>query len=263
MTFDRADYINRPIPIENELKTLFHQNDALTIFEIGACEGEDSIKYARLFPNSKVYAFEPLPDNIKWIEENIARYNIRNIDYYNKALSSKEGTAEFFVSEGRPENAEQTDWDFGNKSSSLLPPGQHLNLVDFIRFNKRIEVETITLKSFCEANNIRLIDFIHMDVQGAELMVLEGAGDFITKIKTIWLEVSKVHLYKDQPLVNDIQKYMTKNNFALVKDAVEDIQGDRLYVSKAFYPNYKSLISNKPNAIKSLIKMVLKKLGRS
>jgi hypothetical protein len=42
MIFDREYYIKQPIPIENELKTLFDENQSLTIFEIGACEGARS-----------------------------------------------------------------------------------------------------------------------------------------------------------------------------------------------------------------------------
>jgi FkbM family methyltransferase len=239
--YDRTNYINQSVIIEKELKILFKQNEPLIIFEIGACEGEDSIRYSRLFINSKIYAFEPLPENIKLIQNNLLHYGISNVTYYNKALSSKEGTAQFYVSEGRPETAIESDWDYGNKSSSLLPPAKHLEIVKWIHFNKKIEVETITLKSFCKSNNINFIDFIHMDVQGAELMVLEGASDLISSIKVIWLEVSKVDLYHNQPLEKDIKKFMADNNFVLIKDSLDGTWGDQLYISKTFYPEYKSL----------------------
>jgi FkbM family methyltransferase len=260
MNFDRALYINQPIVIEQELTGLFKQNEAITIFEIGACEGEDSIKYSRLFPNSKIYAFEPLPQNIQLIQDNLAKYKISNVFYFNTALSNHNGSAEFFVSEGRPKNAPQGDWDYGNKSSSLLPPGEHTNLIEFIEFNKKIIVETITLKSFCQDQNISVIDFIHMDVQGAELMVMEGAKDFINRIKVVWLEVSKVELYKNQPLVREVEQFMSKHNFILIKDAVGGIQGDQLYISKEFFPDYKKLDVYKKNKKQNFLFRVLKKL---
>jgi FkbM family methyltransferase len=249
MNHDRTNYINQPVPIEKELKILFKQNEPLVIFEIGACEGEDSIKYSRLFINSKIYAFEPLPDNIKLIQNNLRQYGITNVSYYNKALSSSEGTAEFHVSEGKPETEIESDWDYGNKSSSLLPPARHLEIVNFIHFNRKIEVETITLKSFCKSNNIDIIDFIHMDVQGAELMVLEGASDFISSIKVVWLEVAKVEIYRNQPLEQDVKKFMTDNNFVLIKDSLEKLWGDQLYISKAFYPEYNSLFRPKSRLV--------------
>ena len=263
MYFDRTNYINSPSPIEGELKILFRQNAPLIIFEIGACEGEDSIKYSRLFPNSKIFSFEPLPENIKLIHNNFLRYGIKNASCYNKALSSKNGTAEFYVSSGRPEGAIESDWDYGNKSSSLLPPANHMKMVNFIQFNRKIEIETITLKSFCEANTISAIDFIHMDVQGAEMLVLEGAGDFLSSIKAIWLEVSKIDFYKNQPLVDDIKKFMKENKFVLIKDEVNGSQGDHLYISKKFFSEYKILLKIRLMLGQSLLRRILRKFSFS
>lgn len=93
MHFDRANYINSPSPIEDELKILFRQHAPLVIFEIGACEGEDSIKNARLFPNASIFSFEPLPENIELIHKNFMEYEIKNASYYNLALSSSDGKA--------------------------------------------------------------------------------------------------------------------------------------------------------------------------
>lgn len=260
MNFDRTEYIQQPIPILLELKALFNPKDKIIIFEIGACEGEDSIKYSRLFNNASIYAFEPLPENIKLIKNNLSKYGIKNVACYNKALSSKEGTAEFYVSTGIPPSSIESDWDFGNKSSSLLAPAKHLEIASFIKFNKKIEVETITIKSFCERNNINLIDFIHMDVQGAELMVLEGAGDYISSIKAIWLEVSKIDLYKEQPLVNDIKDFMQLNNFALIKDDLKEVQGDQLYISKKYYKKTRVGLVIKAMCVKSKLARIVKKL---
>ena len=261
MNFDRSDYINQPVAIEQELKLLFNQKKPLVIFEIGACEGEDSIKYSRLFPNSTIYAFEPLPDNIKLIHKNFLQYGIKNARYYNKALSSENGIAEFYVSSGQPDNAKESDWDYGNKSSSLLPPEKHLKMLSFIQFNKKIEVETITLDSFCKANELSVIDFIHMDVQGAELMVLKGAGDYLKSIKVIWLEVSKVDIYKNQPLVKDVKKFMKENNFVLIKDALNGQQGDQLYISKNFYKKQNAFFLYLLIAVKDFIKKGVSKIS--
>lgn len=100
-----------------------------------------------------------------------------------------------------------------------------------------------------------------MDVQGAELMVLNGAGNFIQSIKAIWLEVSTVHVYKDQPLSDDIDKFMHENGFALVKDCLQDIQGDRLYISKRYFPEYKNIEKRfkpkKPNLFIRALKKVI------
>jgi FkbM family methyltransferase len=230
--FTRESYINSPCPIEAELKTLFAQEAAITIFDIGSCEGEDSIRYSRLFPSAKIYAFEPLPQNLAAIRANLAKYAAQNIEIIPIALADRTGKQQFFVSSGSPENAENTaDWDYGNKSSSLLEPDRHLEHFPWLKFRPEIEVDVDTLENVCEQQNIELIDFIHMDVQGAELKVLEGAGSFIEKIKVIWMEVEAVSLYKNQPLKDEVEKFMKQHRFLKLKDTVNSLCGDQLYVN--------------------------------
>lgn len=238
MVYDREAYIKQPLPIRFELRLLFKRNQPLVIFDIGACEGEESIRYSRLFPKSEIYTFEPLPANIQLIENNFLKYGVTNASLQNKAVSSKDGVGHLYVSSGEPENIEVSDWDFGNKSSSLLQPSRHLEENSFIKFKDRIKVETITLKSFCDKQIIKAIDFIHMDVQGAEMMVLQGAGNLIPCIKAIWLEVSTIDFYKDQPLADDIRKFLDKNQFILLTDGLHNSQGDRLYISKLHFSTF-------------------------
>ena len=90
---------------------------------------------------------------------------------------------------------------------------------------------TDTVFNFCKAKGLSAIDFIHLDVQGAELMVLKGAGDLIDHVKLIWLEIEAIQLYKGQPLTNDIESFMHDHSFVLVKDTVGDVSGDRLYAN--------------------------------
>jgi FkbM family methyltransferase len=258
--FDRTGYLNEPLPVEKELKILFPENKPLLIIEAGACEGEDSIRYARLFPSSQIYAFEPLPGNIEIAKENFKKYNIQNITLIEKALSDKNGSAQFFVSGGNPPGTTGEDWDYGNKSSSLLYPTRHTEILEFIKFDQTIIVGTITLDGFCKENKIAGIDFIHMDVQGAEAMVLKGAVNSLLFTKAIWLEVSTIDLYKDQALAEEIEVFMYSNGFIMIKDCLYGISGDRLYISKAFYPKHRRLFPGWTRR-RSFLRKVLRKAG--
>ena len=99
---NRDDYVESPLPIENELRRLFDNEAALTIFDIGACEGEDTIRYARRFPRSIVYAVEPLPANVARIRSAVVRYGADNVRIVPLALANAVGRRTFFVSSGRP-----------------------------------------------------------------------------------------------------------------------------------------------------------------
>jgi 2-O-methyltransferase len=227
----RDAYIQSPLPIADELRALFSSQEAMVIFDIGACEGEDSIRYAREFPNARIYAFEPLPSNMQTLQRQLAAYGATQVEAFPIALSDERGTATFHVSSGSPEGLPSTkDWEYGNKSSSLLPPAALREHYPWLKFEQSIEVPTETLAAFCAARGISRIDFIHMDVQGAELKVLQGAGDLLRGVRAIWLEVERVPLYAGQPLADEVQGFMIAHGFVKRKDTVGEVTGDHLYI---------------------------------
>jgi FkbM family methyltransferase len=250
------DYINSPLPIQKVLLMLFDQNSKLTIFDIGACEAEDSIRYSNLFPESIVYAFEPLPANYQKCLLNIQKYKKQNIKIFNLALANQVGESNFYVSSGRPEGTENENWDYGNKSSSIFPPNIENQNHEWLKFEEQIVINTDKIYNFCSEHAIESIDFIHMDVQGAELEVLQGADDIIKNIKAIWLEVESIQLYEDQPIKEDIEKYMKSNGFVKLLDTVGKVSGDQLYIKRKYF----SLLQ--PGIIKTKTKESLKGLYR-
>lgn len=232
MTSKADKYIKKSSPIAKELYTLLPQNDRLTIFDIGSCEGLDSIRYSRMFPNAKVYSFEPISENFAKIKENLEKYQSKNITPYNLALSDKKGETSIYKSSGAPKGA-SPDWNYGNKASSLLPPKEVLDIYDWCNFDEKEAVKTETLSNFCTDNGIDTIDLIHLDVQGAELMVLNGAEKFIDKIFLVWMEVAYMELYDNQPLHKENIKFMEDRGFTLMVEDNRNVSGDHLYVNKA------------------------------
>jgi len=60
-------------------------------------------------------------------------------------------------------------------------------------------------------------DYIKLDIQGAELMVLENGLETISETVVLETEVEFLPLYKNQPLFGDIQTYLRKNGFVFHK----------------------------------------------
>lgn len=229
---------NKKLALHEKVVTkLFKTKKELIFFDIGACEGLSSVRYLSIFPNSKVYAFEPVPNNFKKIKKNIEKYQLVNLFPFQIGLSSKKGDATFYLSSGKPPNKDipgDNSTEFGNKSSSLYKPGKTKEVHPWLKFNESITIKTDTLENFCDNNKIKAIDFIHMDVQGAELLVLEGASKMISNINTIWLEVEKIALYEDQALKTDIETFLIKNNFVCILNKVNHIAGDQFWIEKSF-----------------------------
>jgi len=229
---DIRSYLQRPGEAELELRRIFPRGQAIVIFDIGACEAEDSIRYARAFPNAMVYAFEPLPANQSLAAENLRTFEARNVELVPLALSDRTGRASFHISSGRPPDLfSGEDWNYGNKSSSLLPPAGCSPMYGWLTFEETVEVDCETLESFCTRRALRRVDFIHMDVQGAEALVVEGAGELLRDVTAIWLEVAERELYRGQKLRWEIERMMLRRGFILAKRLQHGVEGDELFVN--------------------------------
>jgi hypothetical protein len=112
----------------------------------------------------------------------------------------------------------------------------------WLSFKEKETVKTNTLSNFCEKNQIDQIHFAHIDVQGAELMVLEGASNFIDRINMIWLEAELVELYKSQPLKDSVVNFLKSKGFVVIKDTCAGLSGDILCINKKLMKEW--LMSN-------------------
>lgn len=229
---DLSAYLAKPSDAELEFLHLFRADEPRVIFDIGACEGEDSVRFSRRFSAAKVFAFEPLPANQALVRANFARYGASKTELVPLALSDRAGDATFHVSSGRPRDEfAGKDWNYGNKSSSLLAPAQQQPMYGWIEFKEAITVHTDTLDHFCHERGIGHIDFVHMDVQGAEHLVLAGATTMLPHITAIWLEVSDQELYAGQKLRTEIQQLMRRHGFRLGYELRREVDGDQFYLN--------------------------------
>jgi FkbM family methyltransferase len=230
---DLTAYLSRPSPIESELRRLFWSKKKLVIFDVGACEGEESIRYARLFPSAQILTFEPLPANQDLIRANFQRHRIASAELIPLALSDRSEMANFHVSSGRPPHEfSGPDWNYGNKSSSLLAPAESAPMYGWLEFKETIRVRTETLDQVCRERGIDEIDFLHLDVQGAEHRVLVGALGMLPHISAVWLEVADRELYRDQKLRDDIERFLRQQGFSLGFEQRREIEGDQFYVNR-------------------------------
>lgn len=175
------------------------------IIEAGAHIGSDSGRFAQLWKDAKIYAFEPVPDVYSQLVENTSQY--KNIKTVPLALSDKNVKTKMFVSSGR-----------SDASSSLLAPKEHLDVHPDVLFNNTIDVETITLDDFCLKNNISHIDFMWLDMQGYELPMLMAAKNMISKISVIYSEVSLIETYEGVSTYQKYKEWMEGEGFKVYKE---------------------------------------------
>lgn len=99
--------------------------------------------------------------------------------------------------------------------SSLFEPDEALaqnfhNLAPKLQVTDRVEVETHRLDDIPETAGA---EFLKIDVQGGELLVLEGARDRLSDILVVHTEVEFLPLYKGQPLFGDIDAFLRRHGF--------------------------------------------------
>jgi FkbM family methyltransferase len=99
--------------------------------------------------------------------------------------------------------------------TSILKPNER-RLSFFNAFNyigEILDQSEVQTRRLADVEILQNIDFLKMDIQGAELMVLNNAGSALDECMVIQTEASFVTLYHDQPSFGDIDLWMRKNGF--------------------------------------------------
>jgi len=184
------------------------------IFEAGTSDGYDTCDLANVVKDGKLYAFEPIKALYDVTVGKIRNYT--NIEYFNAALSTKDGKEIMHVSyvNGEP---------YG--SSSILEPKEHLIVWPTVQFNGTQEVDAINLDNFLLVKQINNIDFMWLDLQGYEPTLLKDSPITLSRTKYIYTEVSTTELYKDTILKNEFIDLLQKNNFEVIWDSTNDQPG--------------------------------------
>jgi FkbM family methyltransferase len=129
---------------------LLKQQLVMTVFEVGAADGRDSLHYAELFLAAMVHAFEPVPLSFEKLKAKAEESGGRVIPC-NVAMSDTVGMATFNIAE----------WP---DASSLLAANQTGSTFDAYNAPKSaIQVKTETIDHYCQAACVEMIDLLKMD----------------------------------------------------------------------------------------------------
>ena len=132
----------------------------MVVLDVGAHVGYYSLLAARqVGPTGKVHAFEPEPSNHQLLLENIQRNGYTNVVALKQAVLNQVGPTTLFL--------------------TALDNGRHSAYRHGLPERGSIEVDGTTLDAFLASIPDRGVDLVKLDVEGAELAVLEGMGELI------------------------------------------------------------------------------------
>lgn len=146
--------------------------NASTILDIGAHCGSHTIVYKSINPNVNVHSFEPQKKLFELLTKNIEVNKFSNVKLYNNAVANNpiKYSLGKTISDGAaidlPISYGQTE--YSNLGGVKLGKGGE-------------SVECITVDSL----NLDSCDYIKIDVEGAEHLVIEGAKETIKKFKPV------------------------------------------------------------------------------
>jgi FkbM family methyltransferase len=175
-----------------------------TWIDVGAHHGETTLRHATLNPGLRVYAFEP---NLSAAVKLMSR--VSNYFVIPMAVAEKDGFANLHVNAF---DAASSLLPFNEESLQSWVGGEALK-VDSI-----MTVPTIRLDTFLNLTETKKVNFLKIDAQGADLIVLKSLGDRIRDIAKVILEVdvTRTPLYKGAPSKDEVIAFLNQHGFSLV-----------------------------------------------
>lgn len=161
-----------------------------TVIDAGSFNGILSLVYAEKAKDGKIFSFEPDKTNLKRLEENLNLNDYpQNIHLIKKGLWSQSGEINFYAD--------------GSVASS-----------SFYRAENAQEqtIKVTSLDDFIEENSIEKVDFIKMDVEGAELDILKGATRLLNTLKPN-LSIATYHIVENELTYKSVEDFFNGINY--------------------------------------------------
>lgn len=144
------------------------------VFDVGANKGQTAERYLREFPAACIYSFEPGQEAFGFLSKVAARDPSQRVIATQAAMAAQPGQLSL-----------RCFADTAKNTTNFL-------LTD--KFHKAdaqtVECDAFSVDDFCARNKIPRIDFLKIDVEGAEMSVLTGAANLLEhgKIGMIYFE---------------------------------------------------------------------------
>jgi len=174
-----------------------------TVFDVGANAGYVTNDFHKAWPSARIVAFEPTPQTFEDLQRNVG--DLPGVELVRTAVCDTDGTVQLRVDQAT---------HLGG-SNSLLPHSAEFSLTAPHASYTSVDVPAITLDTFCEERGIDHVDLLKIDVEGAEPLVLAGAGKLLARgdIDVILSEVRLVRSYEGQLLLHELTTLLAEHGF--------------------------------------------------
>jgi FkbM family methyltransferase len=203
---------------EEDIVKLFRPKEGDIVIDVGAHIGKYTILASKMVGSTgKVIAIEAHPANYDILNKNIVLNKLSNVTTLNYAVHSKEAMVKLY------EPGQEEGFTIYN---TIMSDRERVNN------QKYIEVKANTLDSLMLANGISQVNWIKVDVEGAELEVLKGSTSVLSSSKdiSILLEVHNVG-DKKKTFYEPIMTLLRSNKFRIFFERIHE-SGERHIIVK-------------------------------
>jgi FkbM family methyltransferase len=197
------------------------QQQAITprgIISIGAYDGK-TLKRLNLPHTLKTLLIDANPNVVERLQENFA--DRPNIQVVQAAIANQNDTVTLHLTSLE-------------SSSSILPWKQYSEIYPNIKETQQLTLPSRTLDTLLEELHLSPADFniLILDIQGAELLALEGATQLLKTLDAIYTTVHYQELFKGGALAEQIDQFLTDYQFQCVAEGTpyHPAWGEAFYV---------------------------------
>lgn len=186
---------------------------------VGGYLGYEIPEILKQYPGAKIDIFECSKRYLSNLESKFGENS--RVRIVPKAVTKESGFFEFFETSAVG-------------SGSLLRKGKLATQFYGIEQAESFEVESVSLDDFY-ADFQDSIDVLQIDVQGAEMLVLEGSEEVLKVTKSIFVEVSQLpDLYESAAIFSDLRSYLEARGFYLALLGLDtNLTGNALFIKSS------------------------------
>lgn len=187
------------------------------VLHIGAHFGEERFMYAEF--QKPVLWFEGVPDYFKQLTANIN--SIDNQEARLFLLSDEERIVDFYIASN--DGASSSLYEL-SKKNGFEKTG--------LKMESTVKLKTVQLDKVLGEEEFLKFDHWVVDVQGAELAVLKGAGEFLSFCNSIQVEVSRREIYVGGAEYTELVDFLNHRGFVQIWEAHRGEHMDVLFMRR-------------------------------
>lgn len=160
------------------------------VVDAGAFPGDFTVYASRkVGPSGRVIAFEPHPGNFEQLRRVVRNFRCNNVTVVNKGLWSHDGQLSISSDGG---------------VSATIGSGE-------------LPIHVVSLDQEADRLGLAKVDFIKMDIEGAEIRALEGSRKILAS-NDVWLAIGSYHEFEGQVTYPRVERILMEMGYQVVTD---------------------------------------------